>query len=107
MENFSQIKKIAILGETKDIIFFRGLGIEIIPVKEEAEEILDSLEKRDDLGIIFISQELLPKIKKEKLERWQKKMLPVLLPLPLKEKRGVLDLMSEVLKRAIGKEITI
>lgn len=99
-----ELKKIGIVGEKLDIIFFKGLGMEIFPVKENINEVLDSLEKREDLGLIFISEELIFKIKKEKLEEWQNKLFPVLVPLPLKEKGGISKLMEEILKRAIGKE---
>lgn len=107
MENFSQLKKIAIVGEKMDIIFFKGLGMEIFPVKDNVEEVLDSLENRSDLGIIFVCQEFVPKIKREKWEEWQKKTIPVVLPLSLREKKEFPDLMVEILKKAIGKEIAI
>jgi len=92
------------MGERRDIIFFKGLGFEIFPVEENINEVLELIEKKEDLGIIFIVQDLISKIKKEKLEELQKKLFPVIVALPLKEKREVPEELTEIMKRAIGKE---
>jgi len=98
------MEKIGIMGERRDIIFFKGLGFEIFPVEENINEVLELIEKKEDLGIIFITQDLISKIKKEKLEELQKKLFPVIVALPLKEKREVPEELTEIMKRAIGKE---
>lgn len=96
--------KIGIIGERRDVIFFKGLGFEIFPAKENINEVLDLIEKKEDLGIIFITQDLISKIKREKLEELQKKLFPVIVSLPLKEKRELPEELEEIMKRAIGKE---
>jgi vacuolar-type H+-ATPase subunit F/Vma7 len=103
MEKIGQLK-IGIMGERRDIIFLKGLGFEIFPVGENINEVLDLIEKREDLGIIFISQDLISKIKKEKLEELEKRIFPVIVSLPLKEKREISEELKEIMKRAIGKE---
>ncbi len=99
MEKF----KIAILGERKDVIFFKGLGFEVFFVNENFSETLKEIEKRKDLGILFITQDVFSKIDKEILKKISQKKLPAIVSLPIKEKDKKEEL-KEIIKKAIGKE---
>jgi len=106
MEKISKLK-IGILGKREEIIFFKGLGFEIFPLERDPNEILKEIEKREDLGIVFVAQDLFSKIKNEILIRFYQRPFPIIISLSLKGKEDLSIELKEIMKRAVGKEIEI
>jgi len=101
--------KIAVIGQRKKIIFWRALGVEIFPIKQkqEIQNVLETIKKLGNFGIVLIDQLYLKEIKQE-IEK-TKNILPVVLGISLDNKEQVKqDELKSIIKRATGTEkITI
>jgi len=101
MTKENQKLKIGILGKEKEIIFFKALGFEIFPIDEGFKKAIESIEKREDLAIIFVPFHIFSKIK---MEKFYQKKYPVFVSLPFKGEKKEPRELKEISKMAIGKE---
>ena len=100
--------KIAIIGNRDAILGFKALGLETHDIKSEEDglKVLKTIREKTDYGIIFITENWMPKLEKE-LEKFQGQALPAIIAVPSQEGASGEGLknISKIVEQAVGSDI--
>jgi V/A-type H+-transporting ATPase subunit F len=101
--------KLAALCDEDTAVGLRLAGIKetYIP-KEDSAKIWKELSERDDIGIIFITEQIVEDLQRELKDFRLQNNIPIILEIP--DKKGRLqdhaDFVSHLIKKAVGVEIS-
>jgi len=101
--------KLAALCDEDTAVGLRLAGIkETYVPKEDSAKIWKELSERDDIGIIFITEQIVEDLQRELKDFRLQNNIPIILELP--DKKGRLqehaDFVSHLIKKAVGVEIS-
>ena len=101
--------KLAALCDEDTAVGLRLAGIkETYVPKEDSAKIWKELSERDDIGIIFITEQIVEDIQRELKDFRLQNNIPIILEIP--DKKGRLqdhaDFVSHLIKKAVGVEIS-
>lgn len=100
--------KIAILGTTDSILGFKAVGLETFGVytQGEAERAIDEIYKSGEYGILFITEDWMPRLE-TKLDERQGEALPAVIAIP--SSRGTTGAgirgLKKIVEQAVGSDI--
>ena len=98
--------KVAVLGDRHSVLGFTLAGIEGKEPGPHPMKILDEYMARDDLGILIITSEIAQTLKHE-IAHWKReKHFPIIVEIQEFGKELTEDRIGELLKRAVGMDIT-
>ena len=98
--------KIAVLGDRHTVLGFALAGVEGKEAGEHPLKILDEFMSREDLGILIITSEIAETLGRE-ISYWKKqKHFPIVVEIQEFGKELTKDRIGELLKRAVGMDIT-
>ena len=101
--------KLAALCDKDTAVGLRFAGIkETCVLKEDSAKIWKELSERDDIGIIFITEQIVEDLQRELKDFRLQNNIPIILEIP--DKKGRLqdhaDFVSHLIKKAVGVEIS-
>ncbi|GAH02809.1 MAG: hypothetical protein KAI20_00150 [Thermoplasmatales archaeon] len=101
--------KLAALCDEDTAVGLRLAGIkETYVPKEDSAKIWKELSERDDIGIIFITEQIVEDLQRELKDFRLQNNIPIILEIP--DKKGRLqdhaDFVSHLIKKAVGVEIS-
>ncbi len=101
--------KLAALCDEDTAVGLRLAGIkETYGPKEDSAKIWKELSERDDIGIIFITEQIVEDLQRELKDFRLQNNIPIILEIP--DKKGRLqdhaDFVSHLIKKAVGVEIS-
>ena len=101
--------KIAALCDEDTAVGLRLAGIkETYVPKEDSVKIWKELSERDDIGIIFITEQIVEDLQRELKDFRLQNNIPIILEIP--DKKGRLqdhaDFVSHLIKKSVGVEIS-
>ena len=101
--------KIAALCDEDTAVGLRLAGIkETYVPKEDSAKIWKELSERDDIGIIFITEQIVEDLQRELKDFRLQNNIPIILEIP--DKKGRLqdhvEFVSHLIKKAVGVEIS-
>ena len=100
--------KIAIIGNHDAILGFKALGLETHEIESEEDGLkaLKNIREKTDYGIVFITENWMPKLEKE-LEKFQGRALPAIIAVPSQEGASGEGLknISKIVEKAVGSDI--
>jgi len=101
--------KLAALCDEDTAVGLRLAGIkETYVPKEDSAKIWKELSERDDIGIIFITEQIVEGLQRELKDFRLQNNIPIILEIP--DKKGRLqdhaDFVSHLIKKAVGVEIS-
>ena len=101
--------KLAALCDEDTAVGLRLAGIkETYVPKEDSAKIWKELSERDDIGIIFITEQIVEDLHRELKDFRLQNNIPIILEIP--DKKGRLqdhaDFVSHLIKKAVGVEIS-
>ena len=101
--------KLATLCDEDTAVGLRLAGLkEIYVPKEDSAKIWKELSERDDIGIIFITEQIVEDLQRELKDFRLQNNIPIILEIP--DKKGRLqdhaDFVSHLIKKAVGVEIS-
>ncbi|MCJ2533904.1 MAG: V-type ATP synthase subunit F [Candidatus Thermoplasmatota archaeon] len=101
--------KLATLCDEDTAVGLRLAGLkEIYVPKEDSTKIWKELSERDDIGIIFITEQIVEDLQRELKDFRLQNNIPIILEIP--DKKGRLqdhaDFVSHLIKKAVGVEIS-
>ncbi len=101
--------KLAALCDEDTAVGLRLAGIkETYVLKEDSAKIWKELSERDDIGIIFITEQIVEDLQRELKDFRLQNNIPIILEIP--DKKGRLqdhaDFVSHLIKKAVGVEIS-
>ncbi len=101
--------KLAALCDEDTAVGLRLAGIkETYVPKEDSAKIWKELSDRDDIGIIFITEQIVEDLQRELKDFRLQNNIPIILEIP--DKKGRLqdhaDFVSHLIKKAVGVEIS-
>lgn len=101
--------KLAALCDEDTAVGLRLAGIkETYVPKENSAKIWKELSERDDIGIIFITEQIVEDLQRELKDFRLQNNIPIILEIP--DKKGRLqdhaDFVSHLIKKAVGVEIS-
>ncbi len=101
--------KLATLCDEDTAVGLRLAGIkETYVPKEDSAKIWKELSERDDIGIIFITEQIVEDLQRELKDFRLQNNIPIILEIP--DKKGRLqdhaDFVSHLIKKAVGVEIS-
>lgn len=98
--------KIAVLGDKDSILSFKAIGFDAYDVNDEEESRTKLKALAMNYKIIYVTEDY-AEILAEQIEKYQKKALPIIVPIPtLKSNTGFgLRKVHENVERAIGTDI--
>jgi len=101
--------KLAALCDEDTAVGLRLVGIkETYVPKEDSAKIWKELSERDDIGIIFITEQIVEDLQRELKDFRLQNNIPIILEIP--DKKGRLqdhaDFVSHLIKKAVGVEIS-
>ena len=98
--------KVAVLGDRHSVLGFALAGVEGKEPGSHPMKILDEFMSRDDLGILIITSEIAQTLKHE-IAHWKReKHFPIIVEIQEFGKELTEDRIGELLKRAVGMDIT-
>lgn len=98
--------KIAVLGDRHTVLGFALAGVEGKEPGTHPLKILDEFMGREDIGILIITSEIAETLKRE-ISRWKReKHFPIIVEIQEFGKDLTSDRIGELLKRAVGMDIT-
>ena len=103
--------RIGVVGDSTTVRGFRLAGVKDAHEADErrAAELLRELFKREDMGLIIISEKIADKIREDIEKLAEERLVPVVVEIP--DKRGAIerkvDPIKELVKRAVGVEIKL
>lgn len=100
--------KLAAICDKDTAVGLRLAGIHDLYVPEENPvKILDEITKRNDVGVVFVTEKIAERISKELKEFRLRYDIPIIVEIP--DKKGHLedhvDFISHLIKRAVGIDI--
>jgi len=102
--------KIIGFSDRDTAIALKLMGIKDVIIAEDGEEIKqwNKIEEQEDIGIIFITEELVDKIGKRLREYSLRNLIPIIIEIPDKKgrKKEHIDYISHLIKKAVGVERT-
>jgi len=118
MEKLENQLKLAVVGDENSILLYRVIGAETISVidDKEARDMVASLaaEHFDDeaqspvYAVIFVEESFYKNLPSDLLDRFAKKPLPAVIPIPSPNANGksfAVKRLSSIVERAIGSDI--
>ena len=100
--------KIAIIGNHDAILGFKALGLETFDIntQEQGLEVLKKIREKNDYGIVFITEDWMPKLEKG-LEKFEGMALPAILSIPSQagSTGEGLKNISKIVEQAVGSDI--
>ena len=101
--------KLAALCDEDTAVGLRLAGIkETYVPKEDSAKIWKELSERDDIGIIFITEQIVEDLQRELKDFRLQNNIPIILEIP--DKKGRLqdhaDFVSHLIKKAVGVELS-
>lgn len=98
--------KIAVLGDRHSVLGFALAGVEAREPGPHPVKVLDEFMSRDDLGILVITSEIAGTLRHE-IAHWKRqKNFPIIVEIQEFGKERTEDRIGELLKRAVGMDIT-
>jgi V/A-type H+-transporting ATPase subunit F len=101
--------KLAAICDTDTAVGLRLAGLHDIFIPNDAPvKALDSISERDDIGIVFITEQIAEQIKRDLKEFRLRYDIPIILEIPDKTGRleSHIDFVSHLVKRAVGIDIS-
>ncbi len=98
--------KVAVLGDRHTVLGFALAGVEGKEPGSHPLKILDDFMSRDDLGILIITSEISETLKHEIAQWKMQKHFPIVVEIQEFGKELSGDRIGELLKRAVGMDIT-
>lgn len=98
--------KVAVLGDRHTVLGFALAGIEGNVSGEHPLKLLNEFMERDDLGILIITSGVAETLRKE-ISQWKyQKHFPIIVEIQEFGKELTKDRIGELLKRAVGMDIS-
>jgi V/A-type H+-transporting ATPase subunit F len=100
--------KLAAICDTDTAVGLRLAGLHDIFIPNgNPVKLLDTISERDDIGIVFITEQIAEQIKRDLKEFRLRYDIPIILEIPDKTGRLVdhIDFVSHLVKRAVGIDI--
>ena len=104
----SSLKPIAIVGERASVVAFEGLGISAFPVDsvDEARKVVSNLIRKKQYAIVFVTEDFGKQIEDVIAESLREpEPSVVLVPSSSGSQQIGLKKLSQVLKKALGRDI--
>ena len=100
--------KLAALCDEDTAVGLRLAGIkETYVPKEDSAKIWKELSERDDIGIIFITEQIVEDLQRELKDFRLQNNIPIIIEIPDKKGRlqDHMDYVSQLIKKAVGVEV--
>jgi len=101
--------KMTALCDKDTAVGLRLAGIkEMYIPNEDAIKIFNEISKREDIGIIFVTEKIAEELRRELKDFRLRNNIPIILEIPDKKGRlqGHVDFVSHLIKKAVGVEIS-
>jgi len=101
--------KLAALCDEDTAVGLRLAGIkETYVPKDDSAKIWKELSERDDIGIIFITEQIVEDLQRELKDSRLQNNIPIILEIPDKSgrRKDHVDFISHLIKKAVGIEIS-
>ena len=101
--------KLAAICDADTAVGLRLAGLHDIYIADDNPvRLLDTISDRDDIGIVFITEQMAEQIKRDLKEFRLRYDIPIILEIPDKTGRleGHVDFVSHLVKRAVGIDIS-
>lgn len=100
--------KVAVVGDTDTVMGFSLAGIKNKKIVDESnvKNEMGEFIKRDDIGLIIITERLADHIRNE-IDEWREKLYPIIVEIP--DKKGSIDRKDPIItliKRTVGVDIS-
>lgn len=101
-------KKIAVVGDKGSVLGFKAVGFEVFPAitQQEVQQVMHTLCKGGDYGIIFITEQAYVQIP-QIIDEYKEQPTPAIIPIPGKDGSlgiGIKNVKKNV-ERAVGADI--
>lgn len=100
--------KIAIIGNNDSILGFKALGVKTFAIQniDQGLEALKKIKKASDYGILFVTEDWAPKLKKG-LKKFEGQALPAIISVPSNQGstgEGLKNI-NRIVEQAVGSDI--